>query len=97
MDAPVKPAPDQATAAWHALTVAEAVERLDTRPATGLDAAEAATRLARHGPNRLPLGKPQSASMRFLAQFNNVLVYVLIGAGVLKLVYGLWLVVWAMV
>lgn len=29
--------------------------------------------------------------MRFLAQFNNILVYVLLGAGFVKLMLGLWL------
>ena len=79
------------TVAWHALATEEVVTRLAARLDTGLDSAEAASRLQKHGPNKLPLGKKQSAFMRFLQQFNNVLVYVLIGAGVLKLALGLWL------
>jgi magnesium-transporting ATPase (P-type) len=39
----------------------------------------------------LLLGKKQSAFMSFLLQFHNVLVYALLGAGVLKLALGLWL------
>ena len=79
------------TVAWHALTADEVAQRLAARLDTGLDGAEAASRLEEHGPNKLPLGKKQSAFMRFVQQFNNVLVYVLIGAGVLKLALGLWL------
>ncbi len=44
-----------------------------------------------HGPNRLPEGKRRSALMRFLSQLNNVLVYVLLGAGFTKLMLGLWI------
>lgn len=79
------------TAAWHALSVDDVVERLAVSPESGLASAEASRRLEKHGPNKLPAGKKQSAFMRFLQQFNNVLVYVLIGAGVLKLALGLWL------
>jgi magnesium-transporting ATPase (P-type) len=77
--------------AWHAVTAEEVVKRLGTDPAKGLDAGEAAQRLTKYGPNRLPEGKKQSAVMRFLLQFNNVLVYVLLGAGFVKLMVGLWL------
>src|SRR5580700_5562447 len=77
--------------AWHAVPADEVVQRLRTDPAKGLDVAEAAQRLTKYGPNRLPEGKKQSAVMRFLLQFNNVLVYVLLGAGFVKLMVGLWL------
>ena len=91
MEATTKtPALDEARD-WHALAADKVVEQLSTDPANGLAAAEAARRLAKYGPNRLPEGKTQSPFMRFLMQFNNVLVYVLIGAGVLKLFLGLWL------
>ncbi len=54
----------------------------------GLTAEEAARRLAAHGPNRLPTGPPPSAVRRFLAQFHSLLVYVLLGAGILAAVIG---------
>jgi magnesium-transporting ATPase (P-type) len=76
---------------WHALTAAEVEKRLDVDPAQGLDAAEAAKRLKTYGPNRLPQGKKKGPLMRFLAQFNNVLVYVLLAAGFIKLMLSLWL------
>ena len=43
--------PDENTA-WHALEVADALDRLDSS-ALGLSAAEAAARLGRDGPNEL--------------------------------------------
>ena len=77
--------------AWHAISAKQVVEQLGTNPQTGLSASEAARRLADHGPNRLPEGKRQGPLMRFLVQFNNILVYVLLAAGFVKLMTGLWL------
>src|SRR6516165_6893233 len=77
--------------AWHALSVDEVVKRLTTDSGKGLAANEASTRLQKYGPNRLPEGKKRGPFMRFLSQFNNILVYVLLGAGFVKLMVGLWL------
>src|SRR5215472_2741722 len=77
-------------AAWHAVSADEVVKRLATSGQKGLDAGEASTRLRKHGPNRLPNGKKRGPFMRFLAHFNNILVYVLLGAGFTKLMLSLW-------
>src|SRR5262245_56918395 len=77
--------------AWHAIAADEVVRRLDSSTETGLDPAEARARVARYGPNRLPEAAKQGPLMRFLLQFNNVLVYVLLGAGFVKAMMGLWL------
>src|SRR5262245_15978443 len=76
---------------WHAMPVDEVVQRLHSNPTTGLDGQEASRRLATHGPNRLPEGTRQGPFKRFLLQFNNVLVYLLLAAGFVKLMVGLWL------
>jgi calcium-translocating P-type ATPase len=89
MDGAVTSAAGAATA-WHALTADEVQQRLGTRSDAGLDAAEAASRLQKHGPNRLPAGKKRGPLQRFLSQLNNVLIYVLLGAGFVKLMLGLW-------
>ncbi|TFH86779.1 HAD family hydrolase [Billgrantia azerbaijanica] len=65
--------------AWHALSVDAALSRLEAS-ADGLDTSEAETRLARHGPNRLPQGRPRPWWQRLLAQFNNLLMLILIVA-----------------
>ena len=77
-------------AAWHAISVDEVVSRLGTDGAKGLDPADAAARLHKYGSNRLPEGKRRGPLPRLLAQFNNVLVYVLLGAGFSKLMLNLW-------
>ena len=91
MEAAAATKSETATVAWHAVTADDVVKQLHTDPAKGLDVGEAAQRLTKYGPNRLPEGKKQSAVMRFLLQFNNILVYVLLGAGFVKLMVGLWL------
>ena len=73
--------------AWHAASADDALIRLDSRP-EGLGDAEAAERLRRHGPNRLPEPPRRGPLQRLLAQFENVLVLVLIGAGVVTLFLG---------
>src|SRR6516164_7905705 len=76
---------------WHAIAADEVVRRLESNTASGLDAAEARRRLERYGRNRLPEGRKQGPLMRLLLQFKNVLVYVLLGAGFIKAMMGLWL------
>jgi magnesium-transporting ATPase (P-type) len=74
-------------AAWHALPGDEALRRLGSSEA-GLAPAEAKARLERHGPNRLPAPERRGALRRFLAQFQNVLIYVLLGAGAITFALG---------
>src|SRR5215831_21195501 len=81
---------DRNVAAWHAIPADEVVKRFATSGEKGLDAGEASRRLQKYGPNRLPEGKKRRPFMRFLSQFNNILVYVLLGAGFIKLMLNLW-------
>src|SRR5215510_10894506 len=75
---------------WHAMSAAEVSKRLSTSSETGLAASEALARLQKFGPNRLPEGRKRGPFMRVLSQFNNILVYVLLGAGFIKLMLNLW-------
>ncbi len=90
MNASVK-VPSGTETPWHALSIQETAKQLDTDPAKGLNTAEAANRLAKYGPNRLPEGKKRGSFARFFTQLNNILVYVLLAAGFTKLMLGLWL------
>ncbi len=65
--------------AFHTLSADEVIERLGTTP-TGLSAAEAARRLELHGPNELQTLKRVSAWHTLAAQFQNVLILILLGA-----------------
>jgi calcium-translocating P-type ATPase len=65
----------------HATPAADCLANLASTP-DGLTAAEALRRLAEHGPNRLPEVRVRGPVVRFLRQFHNVLIYVLIGAAV---------------
>jgi len=58
--------------------------------ATGLDSAAAARRLELYGPNRLPEAPPRGPLMRLLAQFHNLLIYVLLGAALIAGAMGHW-------
>ena len=91
MTAATNAGPGSDATAWHAIAADEVVRRLDSDSQKGLDAAEAKRRLETYGPNRLPESAKQGPLMRFLLQFNNVLVYVLLGAGFIKAMMGLWL------
>jgi magnesium-transporting ATPase (P-type) len=75
---------------WHALSATDALADHGVQPDHGLTEDDAAARLARHGPNR-PSQKPgRSALSRFLAQFTEPLVLVLIGAGAVTAALGEW-------
>jgi len=77
--------------AWHALDADTSLQRSGTDRRHGLSAVAAAERLREHGPNVLP-GPPRKAMWRrFLDQFHNVLIYVLLAAALLTAVLGQWI------
>mgnify|MGYP001823583863 CR=1 FL=1 len=73
----------------HALSGGEVLRRLAAQPG-GLTSAEAARRLAEHGPNRLPAPPRRSPVLRFLSHFRNVLIYVLIAAAAVTAALAHW-------
>lgn len=75
---------------WHAMPADAVLSALDTH-SSGLSDDEAQRRLHEHGPNKLPEAKPRSRLMRFLAQFQNVLIYVLLAASLVTLLLQHWL------
>jgi magnesium-transporting ATPase (P-type) len=91
MDTVKRASPNGDAVSWHAVPADEVIGRLKTDLAKGLDASEASRRISEYGPNRLPEGKKRGPVVRFFSQLNNILVYVLLGAGFVKLMVGLWL------
>jgi len=74
---------------WHQLPADEALAAQQTTSA-GLSAAEAARRYAEHGPNRLTPPSRRGPFMRFLLQFHNLLIYVLLAASVVTALLAHW-------
>ncbi len=74
---------------WHSLSVKEAMESLDSGP-KGLTAPEAARRLKEFGPNRLTPQKKRGPLARFISQFHNVLIYLLLIAAVITALLEHW-------
>jgi magnesium-transporting ATPase (P-type) len=70
---------------WHARPAAEVLEALASDASRGLTSAEARRRLEAHGPNRLPEAARRGPLVRFLLQFHNPLIYVLLAAGAITL------------
>ncbi|WP_271407935.1 cation-transporting P-type ATPase [Pseudomonas sp. Q1-7] len=75
---------------WHAQSTESSLRHLGSGPA-GLDPEEAERRLARLGPNRLPERAGAGPLKRFLLQFHNLLIYVLLASTLVTLVLGEWL------
>jgi len=67
--------------AWHASSAATALEAMSSSR-EGLDPAEIAGRRALCGPNRLPEAARRGPLLRFLLQFHNVFIYVLLASAV---------------
>jgi magnesium-transporting ATPase (P-type) len=72
---------------WHAQQADDVLAALKTGR-EGLTAQEAESRKERFGPNRLAAAPKRSEILRFLSQFSNVLIYVLLAAAALALAIG---------
>ena len=84
--------PDRATPpppAWHAQPTDEVQRQLQAHTG-GLSDAEVQRRLAQHGPNRLAPPKRRGPLLRFLLQFHNILLYVMLGAALITAALGHW-------
>ncbi len=75
---------------WYAVDPAEAVSRLGVDVVTGLSGTEAAERLARDGPNMLPVEQPPSSLLRFLGEYTSYMQLILVGAAVVSLAIKEW-------
>ena len=73
---------------WYSKTAEETVQELRTDPATGLSSREAARRLQEWGPNRLADKKKTPLVFLFLAQINDMLIYILLAAALVSALLG---------
>ena len=74
---------------FYRLSVEETLAQTNSS-ADGITGADATARLAQYGENALPQKPGKPAWLRFLAHFNDVLIYVLLAAAVLTAVMGHW-------
>ncbi len=80
--------PEAGAPPYHFLSALEACAHQGTHPENGLTAAEVKARLLRDGPNRL-LAAPRAPLWRLLlAQFDDFMVLVLLGAATVSFVLG---------
>ena len=76
---------------WHHLSAREVFRHLDSNLETGLTSADAAKRHECFGANELAAQKKQSAWLRFLQQFNQPLLYILLVAGLVTAFLKDWI------
>ena len=79
---------EQPDEAWHELPGEKAAALIGSDPNRGLSTAEVTSRLARYGPNRLTTKRGYGPLVRFLLQFNQPLVYILLVAGAVTIALG---------
>jgi magnesium-transporting ATPase (P-type) len=73
----------------HALPADDVLNKLGSHQ-DGLSETEAANRLKTVGPNRLPAPPKEGPLKRFFKHFNDILIYILVVAGVAKAFLGHW-------
>lgn len=79
---------EQAKDRWHSFSAELALANLEGNRENGLTTQEARRRLVAYGQNLLPQAKRTSPWRLFIGQFNNVLIYVLLGAAVGAMLTG---------
>ena len=70
---------------WYAADVSAVAQELGVEPERGLSAAEAASRLQSHGPNRLVGAKQESGLQAFLRQYRDFMQLILLAAAIINL------------
>ena len=75
---------------WHQLPASEVTQFLDVNLSTGLSADEVRRRQKEHGPNRVTARRGTPTWLKFLKQFNQPLVYILLVAVSVTAFLGEW-------
>ncbi|MDX3774256.1 cation-transporting P-type ATPase [Chromatiaceae bacterium AAb-1] len=76
---------------WYKLAADECCKQLESHPQQGLAALQITARQTLHGKNSLPAAAATPGWLRFLRQFNNLLIMVLLAAAIITAVIGEWL------
>ncbi len=91
MNGPSQPPPSQGTTVWHHMHSDAVLAQLGSDARRGLSATEAGQRLLLHGPNELPAPRKRPPWLRFLLQFHNVLIYVMLAAAAITAFLQHWI------
>lgn len=73
---------------FHQQSVATVINEFDTDPVNGLSKDSSAKRLKESGPNILPTKPPPSLLFKFIGQFKDTLILILLGATIVSLLLG---------
>ncbi|MEQ8466778.1 cation-translocating P-type ATPase [Coleofasciculus sp. E1-EBD-02] len=79
---------------WHSLAVAETLERVQLNRQQGLSQAEVQERKNKFGSNTIEAKGGKNPVLKFLEQFNQPLLYILILAGIVKAFLNEWTNAW---
>jgi magnesium-transporting ATPase (P-type) len=74
---------------WHSQPVDTVFKKLQC-DSSGLSSTEARSRLEKYGPNQIPSSKGEAPIKRFLLQFNNLLIYILLVSGLISALLTKW-------
>ncbi len=80
--------PEKQPKVWHSLEIREAIATLETNLDKGLSSAAVKQRLAEFGTNELTAKKGKPWWLKFLLQFNQPLLIILLCAGLVKALSG---------
>src|SRR5215831_14410622 len=86
---PLANPPSQAPV-WHVLSIEDSLQKQNVSAASGLDHAEAESRLEKYGPNAFAQAKKQPGLVRFLNQYRDPMQIVLLGAAIISIIISEW-------
>jgi len=75
---------------WHQLTCKQVAEVLESDLLDGLAVAEVEARMRQFGPNQITAQKRRGEWVRFLLQFHQALIYILLASTVVSAAMGKW-------
>ncbi|PSL43544.1 P-type E1-E2 ATPase [Salsuginibacillus halophilus] len=73
---------------WHDKNLDETISSLETDQTNGLNNEQVQKRLETHGLNKLPEADQESTFIKFLKHFHDVLIYILLVAGIITFLLG---------
>jgi len=79
---------DSTTISWYEISRTQALEKMAVDAKAGLPPEEVLTRQKIHGPNRMTPPSQTPAWLRFLLQFHQPLIYILLAASLISLLLG---------